>query len=367
MKYKILSFLSIFIFSVFMLLLTGCSDATQLNQKLFIQGIGIDIEDNRYKITLQALDFQNLKKENEPAVRLIELFGKTLSEALESATKKTGLIPLYSQNLIIVIGDDAARKGVNNFIDFFIRHYEARPNVKICVSNSTASDILKFEDNGELMSAKNIQDLIPKDINSDILHFVGNLQNETSDPFCAALGVSIAGPKRSLSISGIAVFSEDKLLDVFEDNDYMGILLALGVGDIGIYTISLENIGNLSVGINKVSRDVSVNVEGNKEFNINIDINSVLVESDRGSQSKIGKSEQKKINQQLATELENISQQSINKIINLNSDIFGLGRILLKSNLDYFIHIKDTWKKTMKEFVYNININSNISVTGTEI
>lgn len=367
MKYKILSFLSVFVFYIFLFLLTGCSDATQLNQKLVIQGIGIDTENNNYKVTLQALDFQNLEEENTPSIRLIELYGKTLSESLESIYRKTGLTPLYSQNLIVVIGNEVASKGVNNFIDFFIRHYEARPNVKICVSNSTASDIMSFELDEKIMSAKSIHDLIPKDINSDILHFVSNLRNKTSDPFCAALSIMTNGGRKSINMCGIGIFSDDKLLEIIKEDDYIGTLLTMGVGNIGTYNIDIEDIGNLSIGINKVSTTIYSNINDRKEFNINVYVSSILLEVDRKSWTKIGIDEQKKIKEQLAVNLESISTNAVNKIINLRCDIFNFGKILLKCDPNYLKSIQDTWKESIMGFTYNININPEISVTGTEI
>ena len=61
------------------LILGGCNNM-QLNQRLIVQGIGIDKNTDGYKITLIVLDTDN--KENENSVKLVYTQGKTTEEAL---------------------------------------------------------------------------------------------------------------------------------------------------------------------------------------------------------------------------------------------------------------------------------------------
>ena len=91
------------------LLLTGCSEGRQLHQKLIIQGIGIDNSESGYLLTVQALDFKNPANEDEPNIKTIEVEGTSLVSALENISKKTSLTPVYSQNMIIIIGESIAK------------------------------------------------------------------------------------------------------------------------------------------------------------------------------------------------------------------------------------------------------------------
>lgn len=158
MKHKFLALTS-FVFMV--LLLGGCTQNQQLHQKLIIQGVGIEKEEKNYKVIVQALDFQNPLNENEPNTKVIETEGETVTEALDNISKQTSLTAVYSQNLMLILGEKAAKFGVNDFIDFFIRHCETRPKVKICISK-TAFDILKISPNDKSLKSKNIHDLVPQ-------------------------------------------------------------------------------------------------------------------------------------------------------------------------------------------------------------
>lgn len=367
MRCKLLDPLVILIIFVIGLFLSGCSVAPQLHQKLIVQAIGLDLEDNICKVTLQALDFQNPAGENSPTTKLVELEGDTLSQALEQVTNKTGLIPMYSQNLIIVLGSTVAYSGVNNFTDFFIRHYEARPNVKICVSESKAHDVLNCGSDNGIMSAKDIQNLIPNDLNSDILHFISNLESEISDPYCAYLSLDLINGKKEVNMTGTAIFKGDKLVKIIQKDDYKALSLVLRMGNIGTYNVESENTGTSTVNITKNCRQIYVNSLQNKEFTLDIKLNSTLLQVDKSKIGKLTNDYEKEIENALAASLAQSIKNVIKELINLDSDIFGFGKILLKSNPEYFKNLGHSSQKEIRSFSYNVNVMPNISVTGTAI
>ena len=56
--------------------LSGCSETSQLHQKLIIQGIGVDQnEEGNYDVTIQAYDYQNSTSEGEIPFKTLELSG----------------------------------------------------------------------------------------------------------------------------------------------------------------------------------------------------------------------------------------------------------------------------------------------------
>ena len=102
------------LFLIFVFLsLTGCAEHSQLHQKLIVQGIGIDdSEEKGYVITVQALDFKNPAKEDEPSTKILEIKGDSLISALENIFKQTSLIPIYSQNMIIILSESVIKIAV---------------------------------------------------------------------------------------------------------------------------------------------------------------------------------------------------------------------------------------------------------------
>ena len=69
------------------LFLTGCWDATEPQRMYFINGVGVDFEDNTYKVYLQIINFADVAKAATPSgdVAPAEVGyaeGKTVEEAI---------------------------------------------------------------------------------------------------------------------------------------------------------------------------------------------------------------------------------------------------------------------------------------------
>ena len=223
-----------FILTLFMMfLLTGCSDQQQIYQKLIVQGIGVDKSETGYSITIQALDFQNPVSKDEPSIKILNTSGISLVSALENITKETSLTPIYSQNLLVIISESVAKNGTDQFIDFFIRHCETRPKVKICVTKKSASELFNLKINDKPIKSQNIHDLIPDELNSDILHFVGDLKSKISDPYVAWIESFEESEKSNVKLMGIGVFSENILKVFLEDNEALGFMILKGVPKFG--------------------------------------------------------------------------------------------------------------------------------------
>ena len=205
-------------------LLSGCSEQQQLHQKLIVQGVSIDRNDEIYKVAVQALDFQNPMNEDEPSIKLMEVEGISVMEALDNISKQTSLRPVYSQNLVLILGEEAAKSGVSNFIDFFVRHCETRPKVQICVSKGNASEVIKIKSGEKFLKSKNIHDLVPIELNSDVLHFVSNLKNTKTDPWSAWLEVEDKNGIKSIHLKGVGIFKEDHLIDFLEGEEAFGFM-----------------------------------------------------------------------------------------------------------------------------------------------
>ena len=105
-------------------LLTGCWNYSELNEIAIATGISIDWEDDKYKLTALISNAQKTEgssKEGEAQITVFEGTGKTMTEALKNIELK---LPkeLYLKHIsIIIIGEELAKKGVGNILDYLIR------------------------------------------------------------------------------------------------------------------------------------------------------------------------------------------------------------------------------------------------------
>ena len=116
------------------LILGGCSNM-QLNQRLIVQGIGIDKSNDGYKITLTVLDTDN--KENENAVKLVYTQGKTTEEALGTLENQRGKKLLLSQCLFVMMDKNAAAD-CKKTLSYFGDSSEMQKTTNLMVTDGTA-------------------------------------------------------------------------------------------------------------------------------------------------------------------------------------------------------------------------------------
>ncbi len=350
------------------LLLTGCSEGRQLHQKLIIQGIGIDNSESGYSLTVQALDFKNPANEDEPNIKNIEVEGTSLVSALENISKKTSLTPVYSQNMIIIIGENVAKNGVNKFMDFFVRHCEARPKVKLCVVEDKASEFFKIKHNNKLIKAKDIHDLIPDALNSDILHFVSNLKNKISDPYLACLSTEKSESEKNIILKGVAVFSNETFKNYLYDNDFLGFMILKGVPECGTCKIHDEILGQITCSVNKVSPETRVKIDdsGLPLFDIKLKIKASAFSIDNKFDTCFDENLKSSISEKLSKKITDICYAVIYKTTDAGIDVFNLGRNLKNAAPKEFKKAEENQEKNLFKYQYNITTNTEVIITGKE-
>lgn len=364
---KIKKLLIVF-FPVIFLFLTACSEQQQIHQKLIVQGIAIDYQENKYALTVQALDFQNPAGEEEPNVKTLKIAGNSLVEALESISKQTNLEPVYSQNLVVIVGEEVAKMRIDCFMDFFVRHYETRPKVKVCVTKGRASEIFKCKSGGKPIKSKNIHDLIPENLNSDILHFVANLKSNITDSYGAWLDINSNGDEPEVCLKGVALFKKDVLKEYISGDEAMGFMLLKGVPDFGACSISLDSSQDVTCSINEIHPSIESDFSTEfPKFTVNLQGSISVFAFDKKFDAYFDENIKTTIKERFSEKLINLCSECINRCISIGADFFDWGRILKNCKPHEFKKIENNWSEYIQKCDYNIRPEINVTITGKEI
>lgn len=370
MKIKILFLINVFI----VLFLSGCS-SVQIHERLMIQGLGIDKEDNDYIVTAQVF-LKNMPDDKEgQSTEIITSKGKSVFDAINNMSDQTGKKPLYSQNLVVIIGKDLALQGVDNVMDFFIRYHESRPSVKLIVSKTNAQEILNFKQEDKLVSAQDIVSLAESKkftsdiLSSDILDFISNLQSEISDPSTICIDIKKIGDEKVIATDGQAVFNKGKLVGFLNEDETLGALIIGSGGSDNTDVINIKDLGNVTYTLGKsVSNINSEIIDGKNKFDITIKTDVNLFEMDKNISNSLSADTLNIIKSSIEERIKNLCENSINKsVFFYKSDIFSFSKIVLKQNTDYYRHLTENKKEKMLNTNYNIKTYVNIRGTGQEI
>ncbi len=365
-RFIILLFL---IFNIFFI--AGCSNIEQLDDKMIIHGVGIDRVENTFELTIQQFSVTG-SNEKEEGAQVVKTKGNSLMDAFSDLSLQTGKTPMFSQNLVLAIGEETAYNGINDILDFFVRYYESRPTVKIIIVKGKAESVLSFKKDDKLIMAKDIMAITESErinskvMSSNIFQFAGALKNSTLDPIASIVSVEMQNDEEILAANGTAVFKDDKLAGFIDTNSTRGALIINNRLNGGTEVIDVESVGKVSYSLEKSKSKVKFKLENGKPvYNIIIKINTNIYEIERDIKNQLPDNAFNLMEEALISRIKTITSQAIYKsIFEYNSDIFGFGQIALKSDKEYFRTVENNWDQAMKEAKYNIDVSVKIDDTG---
>ena len=365
-RFIILLFL---IFNIFFI--AACSNIEQLDDKMIIHGVGIDRVENTFELTIQQFSVTG-SNEKEEGAQVVKTKGNSLMDAFSDLSLQTGKTPMFSQNLVLAIGEETAYNGINDILDFFVRYYESRPTVKIIIVKGKAESVLSFKKDDKLIMAKDIMAITESErinskvMSSNIFQFVGALKNSTLNPIASIVSVERQNDEEILAANGTAVFKNDKLAGFIDTNSTRGALIINNRLNGGTEVIDVESVGKVSYSLEKSKSKVKFKLEDGKPvYNIIIKINTNIYEIERDIKNQLPDNAFNLMEEALISRIKTITSQAIYKsIFEYNSDIFGFGQIALKSDKEYFRTVENNWDQAMKEAKYNIDVSVKIDDTG---
>ncbi|WNR46093.1 Ger(x)C family spore germination protein [Paenibacillus roseipurpureus] len=112
-------------------ILTGCWNRKELNDLSVVIGMGIEMVNEEYLVTMQVVDTSqmssNRKADRSPTLVISEQ-ERTIYEAIRKITTKTSR-KMYGAHLrLLILDEKVARKGIRDALDQILRDYEPRPD-----------------------------------------------------------------------------------------------------------------------------------------------------------------------------------------------------------------------------------------------
>lgn len=375
-----------------LLLLTGCWSRRELNELLIVLGMGIDWEDGHYLVSFQVVNPSEIsnqqKRGDRPPGTLFQGRGKTLFEAARAVTAEAPRKVYLGHLQIYVIGEEAARKGINELIDVSARDNETRMDFNIIIAKgSKAEDVLKLYTPVEKLpsysmqqslqtSAKNWAPTIAVTLDKAIT----NLSSQGSE--LTLTGIRVIGnpkvgenkqnvekfmPPSRFRYSGIAAFRDDKLIGWLNDRESRG------------YTDITNNLDSTSIaipcgeqrymGIEVTSSNSKIKtkvVNGNPEVEVSIRTEANIVERSCADVDLSNPETIKQLEKKTKENIQTNAEAAVNHAKEMKSDIFGFGTQMEKEHPAFWYRVKDQWREEyFPKLKVSYKIKLYIRETGT--
>lgn len=364
--------------------LNGCSDMTEIEDRNFVQAMGIDLKDSEIKIFYQLPDLKALTEQGsaeKPEKLVVELTGKDFWEIEEKYSLKSNTRLDFSHLKAIVFGkpfaEDAGK--LEEFLQYVKNNYELGRNTHVFLSKTEAKDILSM--NGDLDGG--VGDFL------DRLYRI-NLQNSGKPE--ATIGDMIRGVNSQNTVVQIPVLNAGKKtveaagLDFFdrkhlvfeadeEEEDYIN--LAGGYGKNS--RLFITEVGNEAEGegktddagyvikIGRIYRKLDYSWSDGKPYlSFKIDGEASVEKGVRNVAAAfetISDDSLKEAEIQCEEQIKKHIGESLEEIMKGNSlDFLNLYRLTSYKNRRMWLDYKGKEDVFMKDLLYSVNVDLDLSL-----
>lgn len=396
-------FLCLFlILTICLFSLTGCYDATGIENLSYAIAIGLDKgKNNVLSLTLQIATPSSIGDSSEGSSQS----NTTTITSIECSSLSSGINLINSYlskqvNLahckVIVISEELAAEGISDYIYTFVDNVQIRPNCNIII---TRCDAINFLENAKPTLEKLTARYYEAAINSSeytaytadiqLKDFYSSLKSSYIQPTAILAGVNTPQThlsssdidkfdidssykanetpikdKTNLECMGLAVFNQDKLVGELDGIESLCYSIASDRLDNCMITISNPIYPNKSVDIylNKIKNsDNSIEfINGTPYINVKVFLEGYIISSDDGSDYStsenleiINSSANSYLKSQISSFLYKTSKE-------LKSDIVGYGKYAMKDYITTEEWEKSDWLSNYQNAFFDVDVSINL-------
>lgn len=364
-----------------LLLFSSCASMseTELKNRLIIEGIGIDFDDETkdYLLTVQVLISNHSGgKESAPEkpVENYEVRGKTIAQALNELCNVTGKKSLHSQNRVVVLGSSLDGKQIVKALDYFAREYTARADIYITAATGRAADIMNVSESGSEITAKVIENAITESyrnsisVNTELFNVV-NLSLEENTWFTMPLLEVVDDAKKggkSVRVTGTYVYSDDEKNHLSsEETMFFGIIM----DDTRNGTFSAE-AKDVRVGLDIIKSETKIKTDmknGRPFYDIKVCSDIDIIEYDTEEFGDLKKDDIADVKKTAVSHIQNGIESLLDRELkDRKCDIFRFGRRFMQKFPKEYEKISDTWQDILPQIGYKVTVEVNIRRIGQE-
>jgi spore germination protein KC len=364
-----------------LLFLTGCWDRVEVNDLAIVTGTAIDKKGDEIELSIQIFTpkaagssgDQSASGGSDNITVTTSQTGKNLADALSKLQGKLSREVFWGQCKIFIFSEELAKGGIQEQMDFLLRHPEPRGRAFVYVSEGKAKDILEVVPRLERYSSEVLREVSNKLIGmqisiQDVDEMLSDITGAVAIPYVKIkTEKQIEGKvKRFPHIDGTAVFHRDKMVGVINESETRGILWLRD--EIKGYTISVELEGEKGlISLNPVSANISLHPkieQDNWVMTVDVVTESSIVQNE----TKIDFTDPKqleKLEKKFGTAIETRIREVLARIQDdYHADIVGFSKEFYHRYPKKWKQVEDHWDEVFVNVMVAINVEAHIRREG---
>jgi len=370
-------------------LLEGCWSRSEITEVAIILGTGVDwTEDERIRLTVQiagpgafGAGGESGPGVKEPPAWVVRAEGKTIEEAERYLAKKVPREIYWGHSVILVIGEEMAKKGAGMVTNFFHRSRGPREIMWLMVARGEAEDILEAQSMLAKTSAQAAGFLARMETSYAVQtrEFAEMLASKGVQPAVTGLDVKDVGKavgqgqeekfpvQKKVELSGTAVFKEDKLIGWLDEHETRGLLWLKGEVKKGAVMVPSpgEPEKEVSIKVRRSRTKIVPEYDGeNLRFNVMINVEGDMVEQQ--SREDLATPERiKALESAMAGEIKERTAIALEKAQwEYGVDIFGFGDAFHRKYKKEWRELKNRWDEEFSRADVNIAVEAHVREIG---
>ncbi|HCW51337.1 MAG TPA: hypothetical protein DGR79_04635 [Clostridiales bacterium] len=387
-------------------LLAGCWDRHEIERLAIVAGIGLDLQpDGSLLLVTQIVKPALVKAPGQGgigsprAVSLVSSTGTTVAGATRALAQVAGRRPFWGHARVLVVGEELARAGLADVMDWFFRQREPRPRTRVLVARGRAADLLAAESELEKLPAAALDNTLELQSATTLapdtsLHrFLRDLTTPGKDPLVAAAAVvsrtAQAGflemearppeaqepatekeqEPRRFDVRGSAVFKGDRLVGWMDEEETRATLWVAGAGRRATVVIpGPPGSGQDStVEVLGVGSKVKAHEEGDRlVLTVSLECRAALSEEPRGPDVTVGATLED-VGRRLESVLAADIAAAFRTAQSLRADPFGFGFTLCARQPELWKRYEGSWPDALASAEIRVSVKASIVRSGLSL
>lgn len=367
-----------FIILLLGILVSGCWDSIEIQKRAFIIGVGVDAisagpsPQDKFLVSVEIPKLASAAQGQSgevPGAYLLQATGSTVFTALRHMAARSNLSLFFGHMRLLVIGEEAARRGLENILDVWERGTEASRRFRVVVANGEAREVLSVAAPTTEVTSLFIYDVM--DNTTKTSHFItgstygGILMalHETGN----VLLPRVTPGKEDVVVAGSGIIKDWKLVGWLDEVETRAVGLILGYIRGGtIDLIDYPNDANrVTLEILNASRQLRPRITGD-EVTVDIRVNVQVRVAEAEVEEQVADQEYLQKAEALAAEQ---LKEDIEKVIaklqkEFQADVIGLGWLIQRDMTKDWQHLKDNWSEIFSRAKTNVEVTVRIREIG---
>ncbi|MFC5649207.1 Ger(x)C family spore germination protein [Paenibacillus solisilvae] len=365
------------------LLLSACGDRSELPERAFVMGVGIDESENGKVL----LTFQVYKPSQSVAAKgkvgnpyiNVKTTDDSVMEAVRDVTIHLGRKAQFSHMRVILISEKIARKiQISKLLDMFYRDHEPRLTSSVIITKGSASQFFDYHPFIEstisqqyFLSEKSAARYSAKSEEINLLTLALQLRSQTGIAVLPYLTTSPVETGKEPSVAGLAVLKNGLMVDKLTSYESEGLLMLTKTYHSGIIQLPCPSEGNEEASILKESLEVvrlkserAIKLQDDR-VTVNYRVHASVAAIDLPCTTMNNSAEESAYEKRIAQEVKKQMKAAIAHLRKDKADLLDIGNDIYKYHPAKWRKWKPDWPEMFPEIEFHFDVEALMITHGT--